>query len=272
MHRSLSALGALSLSLAALVAPAAAGAQARVAEQKIVGPPAPEAVLAGEPAAPAPTNKKMLSPMESALQTAAKDLRVASRKGMLVHPTSGARISQGASEAVLSVMSKPTGEAEAQVRNALMMSGNSRSEVDHLMSELPEVVSDPSTGRVRSAQKAFEEFMQSANESFRVNPPAEAMALDATLARMNSAVAGVRDDERARKEEQKAKKSQPKNDKKAAAEAKKRAAEEKKAADREKKAADKRAAEEKKAAEKRAADEKKAAEKAAKDKAKSGSK
>jgi len=268
MHRIHSALGALSLSLAALAAPAAAHAQARVAEQKFVGPPAPEAVLAGAPAEAPPADKKAakLSPMESALYAAAKDLRVASLKGMLVHPTSGARISSGASEAVLAVMSKPTAESEAQLRNALMMSGNSRDDVNDMMLELPELMSEPSSDHVRSARKHFEEFMHRSNESFRVNPPAEAMAVDAALARLSSAEAGFRDDERARKEEQKARKAQPKkNDKKAAAEAKKRA-------DAEKKAAEKRAAEEKKAAEKRAAEEKKAAEKAAKENRKSPSK
>ena len=274
MHRSLAAIGALSLSLAAIAAPSSAGAQARVAEQKVVGPPAPEAVLAGEPAAPvAATNNgnKKLSPLESAMHAAAKDLVVTSRRGMLVNPESGARIPQGASEAVISVMSKqPTGEADAQLRNALMMSGNDGGDVDHLMSELPELVSEPNPGHTRSARKAYDEFMAHASESFRTNPPAEMMAINAALSRMGSAEAGYREDERARKEDEKARKSKPRNAKKAAAEEKKRAAAEKKAAEKraaeEKKAAEKRAAEEKKAAEKRAAEEKKAAEKAAKEK------
>jgi hypothetical protein len=288
MHRSLSSVGVLSIGLAVLAAPLTAGAQARVAEQKIVGPPAPEAVLAGAPAAaPERTSGKKesaLSPMESALRIAVKDLRAASRKGMLVDPSSGARISAGASDAVLAVMSSPSGEAEAQLRNALMMSGNSRDAADHLMLALPELASEPNTNHVRSARKSYDAFMTTANESFRVNPPAEVMAIDAALARLSAAETGVRDDERARKEEQKARKSQPrKNNRKAAADEKKRAAEAKKAAEKEKKraAADekkraaedkKRADEEKKAAEKRAAEEKKAAEKAAKDKSKAASK
>ena len=194
MHRSLLSFGALAL--AAVVSSAArAQAPTRVSQQQSqeVGPPAP-VEQAGTPRMTTTVVAKpeRVSPMFSALNSAAKDIRASARAGQLVSPRTNAAIAAGASQAVVSLMTMPTAEAEKQVRNAFMLSGQAEESVSGMMVPLSHLLSDNDAGHVRDAQKHFDSFMRRSPSWYRDNPPAEVLAVEAIVQRMGVAVGSVR--------------------------------------------------------------------------------
>jgi hypothetical protein len=202
MHRTLQTLGVLSL--AAVISTAArAQAPTRVSQQQQepqeVGPPMP-AELAGTPrTTPAATNTKM-SPMTATLTSAAKDIRTSARAGQLMSPRTHAVIAAGASQAVVSIMMTPTAESERQVRNAFSLSGLSEGDVGSVMVSVSHLLSDNDADQIRYAQKRYDEFMKRSPSWFSGNPPAEALAVEAILARMGTAEGSVRPGDRRKAE------------------------------------------------------------------------
>ena len=198
MHRTLQILGVLFVAAVAST-PASAQAPTRVPQEpQEVGPPMP-AELAGTPRA-TPANTKV-SPMTAALSSTAKDIRASARAGQLVSPRTHAVIAAGASQAVVSIMMTPTAESERQVRNAFTLSGQSEDDVRGVMVPLSHMLADNDAGQVRYAQKRFNEFMKRAPSWFRDDPPAEVLATDAILLRMNAAEGSVRPGDRRKDEE-----------------------------------------------------------------------
>ena len=200
MHRTLQALGVLSLA-AAISTAASAQAPTRVSQQpqdpQEVGPPMP-AELAGTPRT---TPAAKASPMVATLSAASKDIRNSARTGQLVSPRTRAVISAGASQAVVSIMMTPTAESERQVRHAFTLSGQSEDDVRGVMVPLSHMLGDNDAGQVRYAQKRFNEFMKRSPSWFRDNPPAEVLAVDAILLRMSAAEGSVRPGDRQKDEE-----------------------------------------------------------------------
>jgi hypothetical protein len=213
MHRTLQSLGAL---LIAATVSSAAHAQAatRVSQQpsQEVGPPMPVELMgaprASESSPDAAAMREAddadlartsrMSPMMAALTNTAKELRSNAKAGVLVNPRTHEVISAGASQAVVSLMTTPSAEADQQVRNAFSLSGLSPSAVDEVVRSLSHLLTYPSEGQARDVQRRYETFMNVAPSWFRDNPPAEALAVEAAFTRLNSAAAGVRPMDRRR--------------------------------------------------------------------------
>ena len=220
MHRITPALGAF---LFAVAVSSCAHAPARVAtkkpqpqsqpqshapQQSEVGPPAPVELVGaprpGTATSVAPVSEKTspanqpavatakMSPMAAALTSTAKDVRLSARAGTLVNPRTQAPVAAGASQAAVSYMSWPTAEAEAQLTNAFMLSGQSESDVAALMMSLRGVLSTPGSGEIRGAQKHFDAFMKRSPSWFNADPPAEVLGVEAALARMSTTEAALR--------------------------------------------------------------------------------
>jgi len=217
MHRSLPSLGTLLL-VVALSSTAAAQAPSRVSQQQSqeVGPPMPVELMGAPRATPTTpatattdavvptTAEDGESPRTSAsmgpVASAAKEIRMSARAGTLVSPRTRAVIPAGASQAVVSLMSWPTAEAERQVRYAFSLSGQSPSAVDGVVGQLANLLSDPDPNQARDAQKHLEEFMKDSPSWFRENPPSEALAVEAALTRILTAAGSVRTADRRREE------------------------------------------------------------------------
>jgi len=198
MHRTLQTLGVLSLA-AVITTAARAQAPTRVSQPQDpqeVGPPMP-AELAGTARA-TPTAK--MSPMAATLSAAAKDVRASARAGQLVSPRTQAVIAAGASQAVVSIMMTPTAESERQVRYAFSLSGLSEGDVGGVLVSVSHLLSDNDADQIRYAQKRYDEFMKHAPIWFSDNPPAEALAVEAILARMGAAEGSVRPGDRRKTE------------------------------------------------------------------------
>lgn len=199
MHRTLQTLGVLSLA-AVITTAARAQAPTRVPQQQQdpqeVGPPMP-AELAGTARA---TPAAKMSPMAATLASAAKDVRTSARAGQLVSPRTQAVIAAGASQAVVSIMMTPTAESERQVRYAFSLSGLSEGDVGGVLVSVSHLLSDNDPDQIRYAQKRYDEFMKHAPTWFSDNPPAEALAVEAILARMGAAEGSVRPGDRRKTE------------------------------------------------------------------------
>lgn len=247
MRRVLSPLAAL-----ALLAPSAA-AQSR---SEAAAAPAPSRIVLGSGAT---ARKTPSDPRERALWQAAEAIRNDADAGTLSRPNARKPVPAGAAQAVVAIMTEPSAEADAQLRNALTMSGRGEGDANGLIGALANVLSDPSNGRTRNARERLDDFMKDASESFRVNPPAEVQAIDAVLARLAAAETGYVAGQRNAKAEREAARKAKREEEKRAAAARKSA--KTKPADR--KAREKARADSLKAEKARAEQEKKEAEKAA---------
>jgi hypothetical protein len=104
----------------------------------------------------------------------------------IVSPITGVVIPPEVTHVAISMMTLATPEVREQVKKALMTSGTSERIVDELMSTFPSLLSRPTAGQLQNSLSAFNGFVNNANASFLVNPPAEFLALHAILLQVST--------------------------------------------------------------------------------------